>query len=101
MLHGQISKWIAMAETTAKRSVAGKVKERAETKVCLIDNCGQPAAKRGCCHRHYMQFDRALRNCDSKKERTEFEEAAIREGRILASGQIREFSGNNAFADLT
>lgn len=91
----QISRWLAMAEVKAKRSIAKETTEKVIAKSCLI--CGQPAkGSRGLCVAHYLKFYRALTELP-KKERPAFEEEQIREGRILASGQLIYIKNPNPF----
>lgn len=84
-----------MAGATAKRSIAAKVDDRARSKKCL--HCEVTATKRGLCDRHYLFFVRTLA-AKPDRERIEFEDACIREGKILASHAIRKINSDNPFA---
>ena len=76
--HQQLSRWLAMAETTAKRSLAKEVEACAVGKTCLI--CGKEAkGNRGLCVADYLRFYRAMLELP-KKERAAFEEEQIHEG---------------------
>lgn len=84
-----------MAEVTAKSKIAKQINEKAETNVCLI--CGKNAnGSRGLCTADYLRFYRTLMALP-KKERIEFEEKQIREGRVLASLQINSIRRPNPF----
>lgn len=92
----QLSRWLSMAETRVKRSLEKETIEKAKSGKCLI--CGNPAnGNRGLCNAHYLQFYRALM-AHPKTRRAGFEEEQIREGRVLATGQLREIRNPNPFA---
>lgn len=91
----QISKWLAMANVKAKRSVVKDVETKAAGCTCLI--CGKPAiGARGLCVAHYLKFNRTM-NLLPKKKRPAFEQEQIEAGRILAAGAIREIKSPNPF----
>jgi hypothetical protein len=84
-----------MAEVTAKSKIAKQTATKAETNVCLV--CGKDATgSRGLCSADYLRFYRTMMTL-SKKERIEFEETQIREGRVLASLQINTIRRPNPF----
>lgn len=84
-----------MEGVTAKKSLSKQVREKAKQRKCLI--CGKDATgNRGLCVAHYLQFYRAM-NSLPKRQRRVFEEEQIREGRILAAGQVREIKNPNPF----
>lgn len=94
-----------MAEVTAKRSVAKEVEAKANKSVCLICGCKMSASPtgdevaegpRGLCSAHYQQFYRTMQDLP-RKDRPAFEEQQIREGKILASGQLRQIKRPNPF----
>ncbi len=84
-----------MAEAALKRSLEKPVAERVKSEKCL--HCDRQASRRGLCGAHYMQFRRTQSDMP-KSERGDFELEAIREGRILAVGKIREIKKPNPFA---
>ena len=91
----QNSRWLAMLDITAKRTVEKQVADSVSQHKCLI--CGTKATgRRGLCTGHYLQFNRTAQQMPGK-ERLEFEQEQIREGRILASGQIRQMKNPNPF----
>ena len=93
----QLSRYLAMAETTCKRTLEAKVREKALKGECLI--CGKNAnGGRGLCNAHYLVFRRSLLALP-KKERIEFEEKQIRGGKILATGQLRQIKSPNPFLE--
>jgi hypothetical protein len=95
----QLSRWLSMSEVKAKRSVEKETVEKAKAGVCLI--CGQKATgRRGLCNGHYLKFARA-KNELPKSKRIAFEESHIREGRILACGQVREIRDPNPFSEAS
>lgn len=85
-----------MSEVTAKRTIADAVANRITSGQCLLcdkmDN-----ARRGLCINHYQEFFRRIRELRSKEDRAEFEAANIREGRILAVGQLRGMKRKSPF----
>ena len=97
--HQQLSRWLAMAETTAKRSVVKDVETKVSECKCLV--CGKVAnGNRGLRVSHHLQFYRALNDLP-RKDRPAFEEEQIREGRILAAGQILRIKKPNPFKSET
>lgn len=91
----QLSRWLAMAETTAKRTIAKEVEAKVAQCKCLV--CGNEAnGNRGLCVSHHLQFYRALNELP-KRDRPAFEEEQIREGRILGAGQIKRLKRPNPF----
>lgn len=84
-----------MAGTKAKRSVAKETEEKAVQCKCLICDAEAKGA-RGLCVAHYLKFYRSMMELP-RKERGPFEEEQIREGRILASGQLRSIKKPNPF----
>ncbi len=84
-----------MTEVTAKRTVEKTVKEKVQAGKCLL--CDSPGdSNRGLCCSHYFEFRRKLLSLP-KSKRLAFESEQIREGRILASGQLRELKTVDAF----
>lgn len=84
-----------MLDITAKRTVEKQVTDHVKEKTCLV--CGKAATgRRGLCNGHYLQFNRTAQQMPGK-QRLEFEQEQIREGRILASGQIRQIKNPNPF----
>lgn len=95
----QISRWLAMADVTVKRSLRQQTVHAAEQGLCL--KCGQPVGKtgrRGLCNQHYLRFHRK-KIAKPKSARPAFEETQIRNGRILAAGQVREIRTPDDFPD--
>jgi NAD(P)H-hydrate repair Nnr-like enzyme with NAD(P)H-hydrate epimerase domain len=91
----QISRWLAMADVTAKSRIAKQINDKAKDDVCLI--CGKAAnGSRGLCTADYLKFYRTMMALP-KKERIAFEEEQIREGRVLASLQINSIRRPNPF----
>lgn len=91
----EISRLISMAgDITAKRSMTERVRDRVRRKVCLV--CESEAWRRGLCSRHYQKFQRLMRN-KPRRERPQFEIVQIKEGRLLASNQVREICADNPF----
>lgn len=91
----QTATWLWMMNVTAKRTVEKQVLEKVSTSKCLV--CDREAnGRRGLCNGHYLQFNRTASSMPGQ-ERLEFEQEQIREGRILASGQIREIKNPNPF----
>ena len=89
---------IYVGEAVAKRTVESKVQERVKGGKCLV--CEDAADYRGLCHRHYRLFLRLQKERDSKQQRAEFEQSAIRDGLILAPGFVRDIKRENPFASL-
>lgn len=85
-----LARKLLMTELQAKKSRRGKVKERATSGVCLIDDCGGPGTKRGLCARHRNQFYNAMAGLTPEKKLL-FEEDMIREGLILPAQAIRKY----------
>lgn len=83
-----------MVQATAKRTIVKEVQDRVKTGKCL--HCDKDAIRRGVCHNHYMMFWNALKD-QPRKDRPEFEIKAIHDGKILASGQMRELTKPNPF----
>ena len=95
MSQQQISRWLSMADVSAKKSVAKQVLEKVHANECLI--CGQTAnGNRGLCVGHALKFYRAQQSLP-KAQRAAFEEGHIREGRILAAGELRQIRDPNPF----
>ena len=93
--HQQLSRWLSMADTTAKRTLVKEVEAKVSECKCLV--CGKEAnGNRGLCVAHHLQFYRALNELP-KRDRPAFEEEQIREGRILAAGQIGKLKRPNPF----
>lgn len=86
-------------EITVKPAIRRKVHTRAKLEKCLIDGCDKDARRRGLCGKHHMAYLRAL-VAHHKSERKAFADRAIREGLILAAGEIREIKSTSPFADL-
>lgn len=98
MNQNQISRWIAMAEASLKRSLTKKITEHVKTGKCL--HCDSSAVKRGLCQKHYSQFRRELAS-KPKSDRNDFEVNLIRDGKILAVGWVAEICRENPFAEST
>lgn len=96
---GQIARFVAMSNVTAKASVREKVRERVLASKCLIDGCEDSPTTRGLCQKHYIAF---LREQASRQEgeQANFESAAIKEGLILAVGEVREIKSPSPFANV-
>jgi len=95
VMNHQISKWLTMAEVTAKKTIIKDVEAKVIAGRCLI--CGEVAdGPRGLCTSHYLKFNRTINELP-KSKRAEFEEEQIREGRILPVGQIAEIKKPNPF----
>jgi hypothetical protein len=93
----QLARYLSMAVTRVKRSKESETLSKARSGVCLI--CGKAENnRRGLCVAHYHQFMRA-KMALPKGKRVAFEEQQILEGRILATGQIREIRTPNVFID--
>lgn len=92
----QISRLIAMASVTAKRSIAGEVQKRVRECKCLV--CEARAERRGVCMRHYQWFLRQFKAKGSEEARLSYEETLIREGKILAQNQMRDLKRDDPFA---
>ena len=92
----QLARWLSMANVRAKKSIKGKVFDRAKLGLCLIDQCDCKSWQRGLCSKHYLQFYRA-KMALPKKERVAFEQEQIEAGRILAAHQICEIRRPNPF----
>jgi hypothetical protein len=91
----QISRWLAMAEVTAKRTIAKAVEGKVLGRKCLV--CGEKAnGNRGLCTADYLRFTRAMSSIPVR-ERAAFEEQQIKEGRILAAGAARKIRNPNPF----
>lgn len=87
-----------MAEVKVKRSAEKVTLEKAQAGKCLL--CGEVASgARGLCARHYLRFAREKSGMP-KAKRGMFEEAQIREGLILAVGQIHEIKNPSPFVDI-
>lgn len=92
----QLSRYLSMADTKVKRTKEKETIEKVEGGKCLM--CGKcENGRRGLCTAHYFQFVRFKASLP-KSERVAFEEEQIREGRILAVGQLREIRSPNVFA---
>ena len=83
--------------TTFKRSIASQVTERVRSCKCLL--CEDLATRRGLCMNHYQTFLRR-RDARGKEDGALFEEACIREGKVLAQHKMRELKRDDPFADL-
>lgn len=88
-----------MVGVTAKPQIKDAVRARVTAGKCLIAGCDCKVVKRGLCNAHYLAFRRESMN-RPRKDRAEFEAAAIREGRILAVSEARQIRRPNPFADL-
>lgn len=92
----QLSRWLSMAETQAKRTILKDVHQSVRDGKCLVCEDKDDNNRRGLCMACYQQFLRT-RASKPKRERIEFEEINIREGRILPVGQLREIRKPNPF----
>jgi hypothetical protein len=91
----QLARWLSMTDTRAKRSKEKEVEDRVRSGKCLLCESSDNN-RRGLCMAHYQMFLRT-RDALPKAERIAFEEEQIKEGRILAIGQIREIRSPNPF----
>lgn len=92
----QLSRWLAMAGVAkCKKQLRPAMLAKVKACECLV--CGKPAVQRGLCWAHYLKFNRT-RNALPVKDRVQFEQKQIEEGRVLASGQSREIRNPNPFA---
>jgi hypothetical protein len=80
-----------------KRNLANQVAERVRSGKCLV--CDEKAARRGLCMNHYQLFLRR-REARGSNDAVQFEAAAIREGKVLPVGRMRELKSVDPFADL-
>lgn len=97
MSFAQLSRFLAMSnEVTVKRTLAKVVEDRVRACKCLV--CEAEAVRRGLCMNHYQFFLR--RQKARGKDAAEFEAACIREGKILASGRMREIKADDPFANV-
>jgi hypothetical protein len=80
----------------AKRSIVKAVEERVRSGQCLV--CDAKAERRGLCMNHYQTFLRRQR--EQGHDAADFEVACIREGKILASGQMREIKADDPFSNV-
>lgn len=96
---GELSRLIAMVGITAKNGIRTALHDRVKTGKCILRGCDCKIAARGLCNKHYVAFIRELQS-RPKKERPEFEASAIREGKVLASQELRQIRRPNPFADL-
>ena len=88
-----------MAEVSAKRTIAKDVEHKAKMRICLVCG-GEATGNRGLCIADYLRFYRAMMQ-KSEKKRPSFEAEQIYEGRILASGHLREINNPNPFKQGT
>ena len=95
----EMSRLLAMAGATAKKNVREAVRSRVLSGKCLIDACETECDRRGLCAKHYMAYFRELQS-RPKRDRVEFENACIEEGKILASREVTRITDPNPFADL-
>jgi hypothetical protein len=91
----QLARYLSMTDTRVKRSKEKETEERAKAGTCLLCE-SKDNNRRGLCMAHYQMFLRT-RDVMPKTERIEFEEEQIREGRILAIGQLRDIRKPNPF----
>lgn len=96
MSYAQVSRWLSMS-TTFKRSIASKVTERVRSGKCLL--CDADAVRRGLCMNHYQTFMRRQK-ARGPEGGVLFEEACIREGKVLGQHVMRDLKKNDPFADL-
>ena len=96
---GQLARLLAMSNVTAKPSIREQVRERVRAGKCLIEGCDVAHVTRGLCQKHYIAF---LREQESRSEddRAGFESAAIKEGLVLAVGELREIKSPSPFANV-
>lgn len=93
----QISRWLAMSNTRAKRTVVTAVEDRVRRKECL--QCGEKytEGRRGLCPTCARKFQRHL-NRLPHDQRVQEEERLIVSGVVLAVGQMKEIKDPNPFA---
>lgn len=91
----QLSRFVAMSSTAAKRSVAKEVARKAKEGKCLICE-SRAGGSRGLCVSHYLKFYRELQSRPLDR-RADFELEQIREGRVLASGSVRRLHNPTPF----
>lgn len=95
-MQAQLARLIAMSgSVAAKRSIAGQVEDRVKAGKCLV--CEESATRRGLCMNHYQTFLRRQREKGSPEEQAAFEEACIREGKILPVHQMRVIKRDDPF----
>lgn len=88
-----------MRSLTMKRSKQKQVEERARAGICIIDDCGCAVRSRGLCVKHMNIYYGHLRSLSSDKDRIEFEELNIKEGRVLPRGEQRSYRRNSPFME--
>jgi hypothetical protein len=94
----QLSRYLAMAEVRVKRSLEKDTLEKAKSGKCLV--CGYPAdGARGLCKADYLRFARE-KAALPKSHRRIFDDAQVREGLVLASGQIHEIKNPSPFVNV-
>ena len=71
----------------AKRTILAMVILRAKAGKCLL--CDKQSYNRGVCVSHYLRFQRKKAKL-SLRDRREFEDDEVRNGRILGRGQVCE-----------
>lgn len=94
----QLSRIIAMSEATARKGKASEVEKRVKSGRCLL--CNTAAQRRGLCMSHYQTFLRRLSDKGDKVAQAEFEAACIREGLVLAAGDVRKIKTDDPFSRL-
>lgn len=83
--------------TTFKRTIASQVTDRVRSGKCLL--CDESAVRRGLCMNHYQTFLRRM-YAKGREDGVAFQEACIREGKILAVGKMRELKSDDPFANV-
>lgn len=94
----QISAWIAMANTKATGKTGERVRELVGAGKCLTEGCDGTPTRRGLCVNCYYHFRKTLQSKSDRGEAAEFEERAIKAGKVLAVGMVRELTSSNPFA---
>jgi hypothetical protein len=91
---GQLSRWLSMAGVIAAKKLRPEIVARVVRGQCLC--CHRKAARRGLCQSCYRFFVLAMAKLPTTK-RPGFEEDQIRDGKILAVGQVKEIRYPNPF----
>lgn len=86
-----------MQALAMKRKNIGKLRQRVENGLCIIDGCDSHCVSRGLCDKHRQQYYAALRQQDTDADRVEFEQRMVREGMILADREQQKWTTKNPF----
>ncbi len=99
-IHPSVARQMVLEAVSAKRRLQRSVRERARSRLCLIEGCQDKAKQRGLCVKHVQQFYQRRRACNSKKSQAEFESQCIRDGLILPPGKQRQLSADDPFSKV-